>query len=316
MKKLLKKLFILSMVVALFGIFTAPAAHAGYIHFTITVYKDTGYATSAGGYTQLTSGVQYIVLEDTADSLETIYSDTAGTAMTNPVTATVFNTTDDIDFYVSDAETAVDIIVVDNSGGYTAILDNCTTSTHTCIIDETPGVQHKNIIWYCMYSSGATPRANALDGNIDTEVDLLDGMIVHDVQIEVVQASAGSSIGLCVGGGSTGEGDIDGFVGPQDVDVGVGRIVATKNRAIRTAVACPYYGAFFTHEVGDNAAAFCDGTEDVSIYWEGPAFPYQVNGAHCLSYRISSSDSTANTAQWFSSSVGWGFIHYWVSKLR
>jgi|GEM_PF-1366086 len=313
------------MILALALVFGPSVAQAGYDHYVIYVYKDTGFSTAAGGYTQLTSGVTYMVMDYSDNTVPTIYSDAGTTEIRNPVIATTYNILDRIDFYVDDTDGYQDIVVVDTSGGYTSLLDNATDNTRTCIIDERPGIMHQNTIWYCMHCSAFdftsdTGLPTAHDGTVDTGVDLLEGMIVHDANIQMIQHSIGSNIGICVGAGSTAEADIDGFIEPVDVDFSGDRLFKPGSQLFSASVTgSMFYGDFLScTDVADDNAAFADGTEDASCYWSGPLQPYYVMADSCLVYRVSSDDDTKTAVDsgtsWFDTNSGWGFIHLWVTK--
>ena len=86
MTRFLKLMILAVAICMLVGASPSFAAMGGAAkHFEMNVYKDTGFATASGGFTQITSGIKYLVLTAGTNTKATIYSDKAGTARTNPV---------------------------------------------------------------------------------------------------------------------------------------------------------------------------------------------------------------------------------------
>jgi len=163
MKTIFKRLWLAVFIVAALFMFTSPAL-AGYDHYVINLYADTGFSTAAGGYSSITSGVRYIVFDGGgAKSISTIYTDSAGTAKSNPVEATTFEVLDRIDFYIADTTTTVDIAVM-SLDGFATWLTGATTSTRTAIIDKRPGMLHASFAdWQVTVASQSGLTGDATD---------------------------------------------------------------------------------------------------------------------------------------------------------
>ena len=322
MSTMFKKIRFMLLALAVLFAFTAPQAFA-YNHFVINVYKDTGFATAAGGYTAITSGVQYFVLDYDADPIEgeTIYSDTAATAMTNPVTSTVFEVSDKIDFYTADADDTVDILIVDNDGGFSLFLDNVTTSTRTAIINERPNEAHVGTIWWTTVCSGETVTDN---GTMATGVTLRDSTIIDDMIVEIIRAS-GSAITVSWSASST----LDTFLaagsltGEVVVDAS-GNQFGGHDLALSLSSASLFYGTYFWPVAGTTTLSDCFGIDYASscVYFQRfPAGPGAlIRGDQCLGYKVNSSnDETPTTQVWYGSAgtaQGWGLFHYFFKTLK
>lgn len=288
----------------------APAMAA---HFDISVFRNTGHVTAAGGYTQIFGDVQYIVFTAGSEALATIYtSDQFTSEIRNPVSTAHFNTADRIDFWTNGVDN-VDVLIIDNAGGFCTWLNNASGNTRGAIIDERPGLHH-GMVHYTMSSSGALMNTTVNDGQIDTGIEFPGGTILHDMFLEVLVASRVSLLGLAVGGGSTGDGDTDLFLNDTNPE-GAGRHLEGSDgmRFWTAAASCSNYGAAFMHSLGDDGVAYQDGTEDACLYYGGVVYRYLIETAHCLTYSISSGiDGTLQTG----TNPGWGFIHYWFTNFR
>lgn len=198
MKRFISIFLMLLMVFAF--CFSADAATR---YFRAEVYRLTNTGDVADSSTRITSGITYKVLATDSDTAETIWSNTAKTSKTNPVTTTVYNTQDRVDFYCDPTDSGdlqVDLIVNDTSGGYTAVLEDFLPTTHKIIIDERPNVQHHGVIWFTGVNGTET----------DTGIDFDYDTAVEAVRVEIVTVESGSTID--VGLLSTGtNGDADGF---------------------------------------------------------------------------------------------------------
>jgi len=295
----MKKLF---LIIAFFVglIMVVPSAFAGYYHYEINVYSDEGFSTAAGGYTSQTADITYQVLTAGSTTESTLYSDDAGTGMTNPVTTTIFNTPDKIDFYVADTIASVDIIIVDTDGGYTLFLDGATQYTRTAIIDETPNIMHHGCIWWQMTTSSVEQ---------DTGVDLEVGSLVHNVIWEVITiASSNDKADIGPGVGGTGE-DTDGFLdnipcatagwfNPKEADDA--EMGLSSGTVIYLHADSPLGALIGTTIVGSGGTTECEGHR---IFWD-----YYV-----------SSDAQDDLAYVFPSlggSTGDGYIHWFFTPMR
>jgi hypothetical protein len=159
-------------------------------HYRAEVYK----LDDLGNRVRITDTVWYQVLsygtsDDAAPTEETIYSDSATTIMTKPVTAAVFATTDRVEFWC-DSTTAgyVDLIVTDTNGGYSVRLSGFTPYDHSIVIDERSGAPHMGMTKWAATTSMAS---------VDTGVNFLKNQNIKTVFVNV--ATAGSGVSLDVG---------------------------------------------------------------------------------------------------------------------
>ncbi len=204
---------ILAFALALFAVSSGPA-QAAIQHYYANVYL---YDESKRGMTGQpapsdvvsTAIITYKVLAVGANTAETLYKTsgmTYGASKTNAVTTTVFGTDNyKIDFWCdpTDAtdDTYVDLIVVDVTGGYTAVVKKFSPYVHSVYINVTPGIRHQGVIWFDPTTTDETSTGITFERN--THID--------DVRVEVVTAAAAST--LDVGLLSTGtSGDANGFI--------------------------------------------------------------------------------------------------------
>lgn len=166
-------------------------------HFTAKVYKydrtKDGMKPMPSEANLITSGITYKVLATGSDTAETLYTSNgmaeATSSMTNPVTTTVFNAADMIDFVCDPTDSdddKVDLLVVDTNGGFTAFIEDFDTSTHAIYIDETPGCAHHGVIWFTSNDNVAT----------DTGVNFLPDTRIDDVVVEVVTVDASETLNV------------------------------------------------------------------------------------------------------------------------
>ena len=151
MRKLLTFILALALVFAL----TMPAS-ATYKNMWAYVYSWDGDLTADGRYelTRIETGISFVVLQrNSGVTMETLYvydkTPLATTGMAQPVTGTSYASdtvcNDMVAFRVDPGETLdtyVDLIVVDQAGGYTAVVNDFTENTHTIVIDERPLREH------------------------------------------------------------------------------------------------------------------------------------------------------------------------------
>jgi hypothetical protein len=168
--------------------------------------------------TRQTENITFCVFpRDQIATVETLYeyNDNAFTALTNPVTGTNFTSAtvcnDMISFRVDPADATydryVDLLVVDQDGGFTTFIEDFDEYTHAIIIDERKNIQHHGAIWF--YSTTA--------GELDTGIDFLDNAVIRTVAIEVLIADADETIDVGLLGAGT-DGDADGFIDGQGLD--------------------------------------------------------------------------------------------------
>lgn len=297
-----KKITTLWAFVVLIALLFAGSAFGAWDKYTIDVYRDKGYSSGPTGNAAITSGVQYMVLSPgTQGTLAVIYSDAGYTEMTNPVTATVFDTKDRIEFYVDDATYAtVDIIIIDNAGGYTTFLDGITNSVHTAIINEKSGERHHGMFWYTVSCNATDVKDSAsASGAYDTGIDILAGSFIEDISIEVVSETVSSDIFMAVGLGATNQGLLP---------------AATTDRLTGATWGGEflYYSDQSEYLLGSllKATYSSSGETDASIITKGR---YLVLTDASVTYSFESADEI--TSDNFESS-GYGFIHYWFTPAR
>jgi tetrahydromethanopterin S-methyltransferase subunit F len=154
-----------------------------------------------------TAIITYQVLAVGSNTAETLYKpsgpSTYGGSKTNPVTTTVFGTDNyKIDFWCDPTDATsdryVDLIVVDITGGFTAVVHNFDPYTPTVYIDVTKGVDHMGVIWF----GGTTTE-------ISTGVSLGVNTLLKDVRVEVITAANAATLNigtLSTGGGGLAQG--------------------------------------------------------------------------------------------------------------
>ena len=292
------KLFILALLIAAFG-FAVPV-QAEIQDMWAAVYKWEGGMSADGKpvLTQLTSGVQFVVLSHASDTEETLYypASKANISLTNPVTTTSFESTavcnDRVAFRVDpteDNDAAVDVIVTDVSGGFTAVVSGFNKYTHTIVIDERPNVMHHGITWF-----GHADSATA----VDTGIDFLPKTMIHDVRVEVITVDA--DITLDVGTYDTAAGFRDG------VSTATAGFVADTG-VITNGTSAGDYTAVSTY--GTLLYTAITGADVVAIALGGRSYlGHVVNTAGTdddLYYTLLVAGNTAH-----------GYIHYFFTKLR
>jgi len=292
------------------GMMASPVmADFGHKHYKISVYADEGFTTASGGTTLITGGITYKVLTDDTNTAATIYSDSAGTAMTNPVTSTVFDTKDRIDFYVPSSVTAVDIIIVDSAGGYTTFLDDATEHTRTAIIDERPNIQHHGMIWWGPVTTTPLGAGTQQDTGIDFDI----GTLVHKVIVELITGGSSSNF-LNIGiDANESTGDLDGFINamvictdagwydPYQVGISSG---TNTNLMVINAVAGAPLGPLLGYIHEGTSTATGGETQGLWLHWD-----YKVNSnGRGLVYAVSSEGAGTT------SSVANGYIHYLFTR--
>lgn len=194
MKKIWTGIFTL-----LLAVFLIVPAHAELQDFWAQVYKDTGTKNADGSaqLTKVSSDVSFIVLAKGTDTLETTYYYGGSTSLTNPVSAANFASASICNGMVkfrtdpTDAtdDRYVDLIVRDNSGGYTAIVKNFDKYNHAVVIDERLNEAHVGV-----YRMGVIGTSNS---EMYTGIRFLADTIIDDVRIKVITAATGTmTVGL------------------------------------------------------------------------------------------------------------------------
>jgi len=286
-------------------------AQAGYDHYTINVYRDVGYRTGSFGHEQVTSGCQYAILYNGSlnyCSMTTVYSDKGMTSIQNPVDNETFDAAGKIDFYIDSADgSTVDIILVDNSGGFTLYMNDVPPSCHTAIINERAGEMHQGTAWYTLSPESSWSTASSAAANMHTDITLHALTMIHDVYVEpIVVSTLSQSEGASAGQINIGYGSVyDAFMLEEIVDT---KARATKDAIMLTTASSGgiFDGAVWTYNCieatpGDiNIRPFLI-RENVSLNWT----------------RDSGSDSVPEAQTMaLAGTNGWGFIHYWFTSIR
>jgi len=227
----MKKFAKVFMAVALTLFLTVPAS-AAFKDMWAQVYAWNGATNSRGmmELVEITSGVQFQVLQRNSYTFETLYeyNDNTMTALTNPVNQTAYadatkmKAAGVLSFRVDPGETLdtyVDLLVVNGAGGFTHRYNDFTENIHSIIIDQRPNVVHHGTIWYALGSPTTTyPNEGAVlsygSGEVDAGVDFLYGTKIHAMCGEVVTVNnVATGADMTVGTDSNGTaGDADGFL--------------------------------------------------------------------------------------------------------
>jgi len=196
-----------------------------------TVYKLDYTNIGDPKLTPITSGITFQVLQAGTDTEETLYvfADKAFTSLTNPVTTSDFASStvcnDRVAFRVDPGETndvAVDLIVVDTAGGFTAFVEDFDANTHKIVIDERPNVMHHGMIWFNDNTTAETDTG--IDFNYDTHIYRVTAEIVDTV------AAATVDVGLL---SSQTSGDADGLLdGVSLASAGIPTLTLTTSGAL------------------------------------------------------------------------------------
>jgi hypothetical protein len=282
------------------------------------VYSWDGTVTGEGKLelTRITSGVTFaVMMADSSATLETLYYyDTpAMTSLANPVTGTSFADNaicnDMVRFRVDPTETGdadVDLMVVNQSGGYSAFVEDFNEYKHSIIIDQRPNIRHHGYAFIVTTGSSS---------EIDTGIDFPDDSVIDMMLIEVGTGFAGGTTPLLnVGILSSGtNGDANGFIESCDV------ATAGYNDPYRAGIDLTSYsvssggedGAIINSGVVGTLLGHMDvGTSDTGDGHAGGIYKSQllIHGTweNSLTYTFGTSHA----------STGWGVIHFWFTRIR
>jgi hypothetical protein len=306
MKKLLTLITVLALALA---VFAAPG-QAVMKDMWAYVYTWDGKMDVNGKpvLTRQTSNITYVVfpadMDQTRETLY-VYNDDTYTSLTNPVTGTNFTSAtvgnDMISFRVDPTETNdtyVDLIVVDQDGGYTAFVENFDEYTHTIIIDERKGIQHHGAIWYYYTTSG----------ELDTGIDFNQYAVISDVAIEPLILDSGETIDVGLLSSGT-DGDADGFIDGK----GVGTVGYYSVRKHDNTTYGFSSGASHYHAV-DNVLGALLGT---TIVGSGGDTQVGYHGAiQEWDHFFHATQEQSLTWTISSCSTAWGLIHYFFTEVR
>ena len=286
----MKKTFWLNLIIAAMLVcFSIPAFAVNYDYYAAVYKKD---ATKRGGsdLTLVSTGITFKVLTASSDTAATItqYGDNASTAVTNPVTTTNFASSTVCNGNVKFRTTAatVDLIVVDTSGGYTALVKGFSPNDHSIVIDETPNVTHHGMIWFG--ADNATGTNTGVVFSADTAV--------HNMVVEVVTVDSAETIDVGTNGTAAGY--------RSGVSVATAGFIADTavptNGSNADYMAVTTYGSLLATAItgADTGANQVGGIVRHDHYVTGTA-----NSE--IGYNGSSGSDTAA-----------GYIHYWFTRLR
>ena len=247
---------------------TANAKAVGMQDMWAYVYSWDGSMTADGlmEVTRITSGITFVVLQrDSTVTMETLYvygkKTEVTTGMAQPVTGTSFGTNtvcnDMVAFAVDPSETGdtyVDLIVVDQAGGYTSVVRDFTKHTHTIIIDERPLIKHWGAAWLI---------TTATSTEVDTGIEFDRPSIIHEMKVQVCTAFASANfldVGLTAAG--TG-GDANGFINDEQI--------ATQgwNNIYRPGVDLTVY--LVSTGAGAERSFYCSTRDDATNVINGPS---------------------------------------------
>lgn len=329
-----KTILTIMLAIALVFSFTV-GAKAEFKDMWAYVYSWDGSLTADGKYelTKITTGVTFVVLQrNSGVTMETLYvyaKDTlVTTGMAQPVTgtsmtdATICN--DMVSFRVDPSETTdtyVDLIVVDQAGGYTAVVNDFTEYTHTIVIDERPLVEHWGAAWLI---------TTATSSEVDTGIEFDRPSIIHEMKINVCTAFASLTcvnVGLTAAGTN---GDADGFIYMEQLATqGWHSIYRPGIDTTRYLVSSGGERSAYcsTHETGDGLwgpslgtflGNFMLGTGDSGSGEAGIGIMNKENLLihatleQTLTYTFASGGSTTVTAN----STGWGIVWFRFTAIR
>jgi len=309
---------LLTFVLAIALVFSvAMTAHAGFKDMWAQVYSWDGTLTADGKMelTKITSGITYAVMKaDSVATLETLYyyDSDAMTSLANPVSGTNYGSAtvgnDMIRFRVDPAETndeAVDLIVVDQAGGYTAFVEDFDQYTHSVIIDERPNVRHHGCAFIV-----TTGSSTEIDTGIQFDrVSVIDAMLI-EVGTAMSGGAGSAEVSFGLAGAGT-DGDADGFI--------IDEVLATAGfhdpfrSGVNTSVSLVTTGEgmaiFAAGAVGPFLGYMSTGTSDTADK-QGMLVrtPKIIHGTieQSLVYMFSTKEATD----------GWGLLHFWFTRIR
>jgi len=303
---------LLTFVLAIALVFSfAMTTHAGFKDMWAYVYTWDGGLSSDGQMklTRQTDNITFVVFpRNQSATLETlyVYDSDAYTALANPVTGTNFTSAtvgkDMVSFRVDPTDATydryVDLLVVDQDGGFTTFIEDFDEFTHTIIIDERKNIQHHGAIWYYYTTSG----------ELDTGIDFNDNTIISNVAIEVITLDADETIDVGILSSGT-DGDADGFVDGQGI--GTAGYYEVKRHEVSASglssgeshyclIDSPLGALLGTTIVGSGDG---DSADEFGIinHWD---HWFHATQEQSLTWTISSC------------STAWGLIHYYFTHIR
>ena len=299
MRTLFKKFTLWAAILAVLFVFAGPA-NATNDHYQINLYADTGYATAAGGYTPITSGVRYIVFNGGgAKTLSTLYTDAVSTVKSNPVETTTFEVLDRIDFWIDNSVTSVDIAIM-TLNGYATWLRGATTSTRTVIIDQKPGLH----VSFADWSATKACMGGLTGAPTDFWTFESDTFLLPFFAVEIHTAS-------CASGAPQMNGDLAGTAGAlfRDFVIDTAKTVSWVSKGYTAVGDSRTLGSVFV-----TSAACTVDTAGFSDVGSG----YLVATGETMGFSVASIMETgaANESVTTDLENGWGFYHFWFIKMR
>ena len=288
-----KQFWLISLILMLTVVFTLPAF--AYNDFYAQVVKRDNTTFGNVGLTPITTGITYQVLDAGTNTTSTLtkFADNSYTAVTNPVSPTVFaaSTGGNGNIKFRNANTTVDIIVTDTNGGYTAVVSGFSLSQHTIVIDETPNMPHHGIIWFAPSTSETS-----------TGVSFVPDTFVSDVRVRVVTTDSAKTIAVGLLS-SQPNGSATGFI--------TGLLMTTAGYVADTAIStkgtngqyvpASTYGSFlYTCTTGTDSA-------NVDLVGGKTYTGYIVTGSNATTISYTGSGGTTTAA---------GYIHYWFTRMK
>lgn len=185
----MKKFF--GFIIAIILVMTfAVSAHAANYDYWAEVYRTENTTVGEMELERITTGItfQVLTIDSDTEATVTVYNDDSTTSLTNPVTSTNFESSTVCDEKVRFRSTAstVDLIVVDEEGGFSVFIEDFSPNKHRIVIDERPNVMHHGVIWFDYSDDTAT----------DTGINILPDTFIHDVRVEIVTVDAGETLGV------------------------------------------------------------------------------------------------------------------------
>jgi hypothetical protein len=310
-----KRFLTIVLAIGLIFAFTMPAKAANKDMWAY-VYSWDGTITGEGKIelTRITSGITYaVMMADSSATLETLYYyDTpAMTSLANPVTGTNFASdsigNDMVRFRVDPTESGdadVDVIVVNQAGGYSAFVEDFNEYKHSIVIDQRPNVRHHGYAF--IYTTASSTET-------DTGIDFPDDCVIDQVIIEVGTAfptNTNIEVGILSSGTN---GDANGFIESATLAT-AGYIDPYRAGVDLTSYSVSSGGEdgaiIISGVVGTLLGHMDVGTSDTGDGHAGGIYKSQllIHGTweNSLTYTFGTT----------ACSTGWGMVHYWFTRIR
>ena len=285
-----KKITLIGLIFMLVVFATQAMAY----DFYASVVKRDNTTTGNVGLTPITTGITFQVLDQNTNNISTLtaYGNNAYPSLANPVTAANFASAAVCNGLVKfrNLNSAVDIIVTDTNGGFTAVVRGFSTAMHTIVIDETPNMPHHGIIWFAPSTSETS-----------TGVSFLPDTYVSDFKVQVITTdSHNMTVGLL---SSQTNGNAAGFL--TGVPTSSAGYVADPGVQTQGTNAVYYpatiYGSFlYTAITGTDSAT-------PRLIGGKTYLGYIVTGANATTISYTGSAGTSTAA---------GYIHYWFTRIK